>query len=118
MSKKRTNVSYVKFSPEEMAIDANDFDASLPSEMFRWTDAEKAALQRAAFVVCIAVGGHEGKIDVGKVYRVAKPLKNDAPQWLRIMNEHGEAARYPIGWFVPVALPALAQRALAALKAA
>ena len=106
------SVRDVKFSAEEMATDADDFDGSLPGEMFQRTQDEQAALRRAEDVVCIAVGGHEGKIVVGKVYRVAKALKGDAPRWLRIVNEHGAAARYRIGWFVPVSLPELAKRAL------
>jgi len=101
-----------------MADDANDFDASLPGEMFQRTEAQKAALRRSEFVLCIAVGGHEGKINVGKVYRVAKATKSDGSLWLRIFNEHGKIARYRIVWFVPVAIPALAKQALKSLAVA
>lgn len=106
------DVRHGKFSAAEMEDDADDYDGSVPAEIFRKTDAQKAAVRRSEYVLCIAVGGHEGKINVGKVYRVAKPAKSDGARWLRIVNEEDKVARYRIVWFVPVNLPAAAKEAL------
>ncbi len=95
-----------------MEDDADDYDASLPSHLLRKTETQKAAIRRSEFVICLAVGGHEGKINVGKIYRVAKPAKTDGVRWLRIFNEDGKVARYRIIWFVAVNLSVVAKEAL------
>ncbi len=95
-----------------MAIDADDYDGSLPPELYHRTEAQRAATRRSQFVLCLAVGGHGKKLRVGKVYRVAKAVRGDGATSLRIVNDKGEVAHYPMGWFVPIALPATAKKAL------
>lgn len=72
------------------------------------------ARTRPAYVVCIEHGEYEADLVVGKVYRTAKPEKNDRPVDLRVIDESGEDYLYPVKWFVPVDLPAKAKRVLAA----
>jgi hypothetical protein len=69
---------------------------------------------RAAYVVCLEHGEYEADLLVGKIYRTAKPEKNDRPVDLRVIDESGEDYLYPAKWFVPVELPAKAKRVLAA----
>jgi hypothetical protein len=66
------------------------------------------------FAVCIDNGEYDVDLIVGKLYRVARPKRNDRPSDIRIVDESGEDYLYPRGWFVPVELPLKARKALAA----
>ena len=68
--------------------------------------------QQPAFVLCLEHGEYEADLIVGKMYRTAKPEKNDRPVDLRVIDESGEDYLYPAKWFVPVELPAKAKRVL------
>ncbi|MFZ4664236.1 MAG: ribbon-helix-helix protein, CopG family [Caldilineaceae bacterium] len=38
---------------------------------------------------------------VGHVYKVAPPVENDGPEWLRVIDEEGEDYLYPTVYFEP-----------------
>jgi hypothetical protein len=65
------------------------------------------------FVVCLSRGTYRIDLDVGKVYRLAAPEKNDPIDMLRVIDNSGDDYLYPADWFVPVLLPARARRILA-----
>lgn len=66
------------------------------------------------FAICIDNHGYELSLLVGKVYRVVKPLANDEPYDLRVIDEEAEDYLYPAERFVPVDLPAKARNAVIA----
>jgi hypothetical protein len=41
----------------------------------------------------------------GKAYRVIKPLANDPPSLIRVIDEENEDYLYPAAWFVPIQIP-------------
>ncbi|MEM6313213.1 MAG: hypothetical protein AAF743_03955 [Planctomycetota bacterium] len=53
-------------------------------------------------------------LDIGKVYRTARPRRDDPDYTYRIVDEDGEDYLYPKAWFSPVTLTPKARRALAA----
>jgi len=67
------------------------------------------------FTVCIHNGDYDVDLIVGKIYRVAKPRRNDRLSDIRVLDESGEDYLYPRGWFVPVELPLKAKKALLAI---
>ena len=64
--------------------------------------------------MCVDNSGHEASLLLGKVYQVIKPLVNDWPTWLRVIDEEGEDYLYPAKRFVPIELPPAAKKAVAA----
>ena len=75
----------------------------------------KASTSRyPSYVVCLERGTYRIDLEIGKIYRVIKPLKNDPPHMLRVIDGSMEDYLYPSDWFVPVNLPAKARRKLAA----
>ena len=68
------------------------------------------------FAVCIRNGEYEVDLIVGKIYRVLKPKAKDQPADVRVLDESGEDYLYPREWFVPVALPLRAKKALVAVR--
>jgi hypothetical protein len=80
------------------------------------TNGAKHRSSRPAFVLCLENGEYEADLVVGKIYRTAKPEKNDRPADLRVIDESREDYLYPAKWFVPVELPAKAKRVLATVK--
>jgi len=67
------------------------------------------------FAVCIHNGEYDVDLIIGKIYRVMKPKRNDRPSDIRVLDESGEDYLYPRTWFVPVALPLKAKKALVAI---
>ena len=65
------------------------------------------------FALCIHHGEDDVDLIVGKIYPVVKPQRNDRPSDIRVLDESGEDYLYPREWFVPVALPLKAKKALA-----
>ncbi len=66
---------------------------------------------RRRFVICIRKQGDED-LQVGKVYPV---LADDAAaqvSYIRVIDDSGEDYLYPAGYFVPIALPQEAERAM------
>jgi hypothetical protein len=66
------------------------------------------------YVVCVERGTYRIDLDVGKIYREIRPLKNDTPKMVRIIDGSGEDYLYPSDWFVSIELPAKAKKALVA----
>jgi hypothetical protein len=65
------------------------------------------------FVLCIR---NEDSDDLvrGKVYQVLPDTSAARSNYLRVIDESGEDYLYPAKFFVPIALPIAAKRALAA----
>jgi hypothetical protein len=66
------------------------------------------------YVVCVRAAGYEGSLYLGKIYRVVRPLKNDLPSELRVIDAEGEDYLYSADRFVPIEVPIKVRRALAA----
>jgi hypothetical protein len=74
------------------------------------------ARRSTAFALCIQSGEDDSDLIVGKVYQVMKPEQNDRSSDIRIVDESREDYLYPRAWFVPVALPPKARKALVATR--
>jgi hypothetical protein len=67
------------------------------------------------FVICIDNNDNKASLIVGKVYRVASDAEAEVHQMLRIIDEdqsEPDGYLYPASAFVPIELPAAAERAL------
>jgi hypothetical protein len=64
------------------------------------------------FVICIQNADSEDLV-VGKVYQVLADEAAARDDYIRVIDESGEDYLYPAGYFVPIALPVEAERALA-----
>jgi hypothetical protein len=69
------------------------------------------------FVICIQNMGSEDLI-LGKVYQVLADEAASRDDYIRVIDESGEDYLYPAEYFVPIALPVEAERALAAMALA
>jgi len=68
------------------------------------------------FAICVQNEGVEASLQLQKVYRVIKPLKNDPAGYLRVIDESGEDYLFPASGFLPVRLtPRRADRLLAVI---
>jgi hypothetical protein len=67
------------------------------------------------FVICIRNDGAED-LDVGKIYRVLADEAAARDGYTRVIDESGEDYLYPAAYFVPIALPEAAERALTGLS--
>ncbi|MGD1278193.1 MAG: hypothetical protein ABR964_13350 [Tepidisphaeraceae bacterium] len=70
---------------------------------------------RGEFVVCVDCTDDDIDLVFGKLYRVARPEKNDPPSMLRVIDDSGEDYLYPVVWFISVHLPQKAKKALVAV---
>lgn len=52
--------------------------------------------------ICVANQGNEVSLQLGKAYRVIKPLRNDFAGRIRVIDEDGEDYLYLANWFVPI----------------
>jgi len=66
------------------------------------------------YAVCIDNAGNEVSLDLGKIYRIIRPLSGDPPSMVRVIDNEGEDYLYNRSQFVPVDLPARARKAIAA----
>jgi hypothetical protein len=69
------------------------------------------------FVICIDNEGNSASLIVGKVYRTLPDADGEVHQMLRIVDEdtsEPDGYLYPAAMFVPIELPAEAERALKA----
>ena len=66
--------------------------------------------QEIRFVICIA--GSEPDLELRKIYQVLPDEKAANSKYLRIIDESGEDYLYPEQYFIPVELPATAEKAL------
>ena len=66
--------------------------------------------------MCIDNDGNEISLDLGRVYKIIRPLKNDPPYMVRVIDHEGEGYLYYEKQFVPVELPPKGRRAVAIAK--
>jgi len=59
--------------------------------------------QRPAFAICVE--GYAPFLQVGRAYKVERPLRNDPPEMLRVIDAEGEDYLYPRRMFVLAPLP-------------
>ncbi len=52
--------------------------------------------------ICVANEGNQVSLQLGKAYRVIKPLANDFSGRIRVIDEDGEDYLYLADWFVPI----------------
>jgi hypothetical protein len=64
--------------------------------------------------MCVDNVGDEISLDVGKVYQIVKPRRNDPVSMLRVIDNEGEDYLYSKTQFVSVQLPLKARKAVAA----
>ena len=70
-------------------------------------------MMKRRFVICIRNDGSED-LEVGKVYQVLADEAAARDGYVRVIDESGEDYLYPGAFFVPIALPEEAERALTA----
>jgi hypothetical protein len=75
---------------------------------------KEATIRFPYFAVCVERGNYRIDLQIGKLYRVVKPHKKDDSDSVRVIDDSMEDYLYPSTWFVPVELPAIAKRKLAA----
>ncbi len=68
---------------------------------------------RPRFVLCIKNEGYRVSLERRKIYRVLPDSRASAHNLIRVVDESGEDYLYPMAWFIPIALPQTAVRALA-----
>jgi hypothetical protein len=66
------------------------------------------------FVICVHNQGCED-LELSKVYQVLADESAAQDSYIRVIDESGEDYLYPADYFVPVALPQEAKRALLAV---
>lgn len=71
---------------------------------------KKRCSQEIRFVICII--GSEPDLEIRKIYPVLPDEKAARSKHLRIIDESGEDYLYPEQYFIPVELPATAEKAL------
>lgn len=69
------------------------------------------------FVICIRNDDSED-LEVGKVYQILADEAAARDDYIRVIDESGEDYLYPAAYFVPIALPEEAERALIASSTA
>jgi hypothetical protein len=62
--------------------------------------------------ICIRNDGNTASLQRGKAYRVIRPLLNDPPQRIRVIDEENEDYLYRADWFVPIEVPASARKSV------
>ncbi|MCL4505714.1 MAG: hypothetical protein M1434_01360 [Chloroflexi bacterium] len=67
------------------------------------------------FVICIQNEGCED-LELGKIYQVLPDESAANEDYLRVIDESGEDYLYPGNYFIPIALPQAAERAVLALS--
>jgi len=62
--------------------------------------------------ICVRNDGNAASLERGKAYRVMRPLPNDPPHRIRVIDEENEDYLYRADWFVPIELPPSARRSV------
>ena len=62
------------------------------------------------FIICIT--GSEPDLELRKIYQVLPDEKAANSKYLRVIDESGEDYLYPEQYFIPVELPATAEKTL------
>ncbi len=66
------------------------------------------------FAVCIRNDEYPASLEVRKVYQVVADTDAEQRDHLRVVDESGEDYVYPADYFIPIALPEAAAKALRA----
>jgi hypothetical protein len=67
--------------------------------------------QPVTYVLCLDHGGYEASLEPRKVYRALPDPSAEAHGLIRVVDESGEDYLFPASLFVPIAVPAEAERA-------
>jgi hypothetical protein len=62
--------------------------------------------------ICVRNQGNTASLERGKAYRVIKPLANDPPERIRVIDEENEDYLYRADWFVPIDVPPGARKSV------
>jgi hypothetical protein len=65
------------------------------------------------FAICVRNEGAED-LEIRKVYQILPDARAAKDRYVRVIDESGEDYLYPADYFVPLALPREAERALSA----
>lgn len=64
-----------------------------------------------SFVLCVDSGGYPASLEPRKIYQILKDPGAEDHGLLRVVDESGEDYLYPSNLFVPIEVPAAAERA-------
>ena len=64
-----------------------------------------------SFVLCVTSGGYPASLEPRKIYQTLKDAAAEQRGLLRVVDESGEDYLYPSDLFVPIEVPAAAERA-------
>ena len=64
-----------------------------------------------SFVLCDDSGGYPASLEPRKIYQALKDPTAESRGMLRVVDESGEDYLYPSNLFVPIEVPAAAERA-------
>lgn len=64
-----------------------------------------------SFVLCVDNGGYSASLEPRKIYQALKDPTAESRGLLRVVDESGEDYLYPSNLFVPIEVPAAAERA-------
>lgn len=62
--------------------------------------------------LCVRNTGNEASLEIGKAYRILKPLPTDPRGRVRVLDEDGEDYLYSAEWFVRIEVPRTMRRTL------
>ncbi len=60
--------------------------------------------------LCVCNDGHAVSLDLWKVYRLLADRVAEKDGFVRVVDNEGEDYLYPDQWFVPIDVPAIAER--------
>lgn len=67
------------------------------------------------FAICIRNAGHEGTLELRKLYEMMEDPAAETRNYMRVIDESGEDYLYPKSWFVAVNLPRSVEEQLGVL---
>jgi hypothetical protein len=73
----------------------------------------KRSHSETQFVVCVNNEGYLASLELRKIYQVLPDDKAAKHQLIRIIDESGEDYLYPVDLFVPIKVPAAAEKVFA-----
>ena len=89
--------------------------ASSSSESSKRTD-PVGHQARARYVLCVKNRGHATSLERRKVYRRLNDARASRHGLVRVVDESGQDYLYPSSYFVSIAVPKTARRALAHIR--
>jgi hypothetical protein len=79
----------------------------------RSKDASGSLVRKYPYLaICVRNDGNTASLERGKAYRVLKPLQNDPPHRIRVIDEENEDYLYRADWFVPIEVPPSARKSV------